>query len=76
MSVITVPKSTSVSVKLNTGLDAKGNPIVKGVSLGKVRTAASASGIYAVATDLIPCLAYPVLRVERTETETIEDDGE
>ena len=76
MAVITVPSRTAVSVKLNTGLDAKGNPIVKGVPIPSVKTAASAAGIYAVGVALVPCLAYPVLRIERTEVETIEDDGE
>lgn len=73
MAATVVPKSTSVSIKLNMGTSAAGKTIVKGVSLGKIRTNADVNGILEVAETLVPCLDKPALRVERVVTDIIED---
>lgn len=75
MAANVVPKSTSVSLKLNNGTSATGNQLVKGVSLGPVKWNADVDGVWAVAQSLAPCLDKSVLRVERTETVVIESGG-
>lgn len=77
MSIITIPKRTGVSVKLNGGVNPEtGKDVTRSVALSGVKTGADNAKIWTIVNLLEPCLAYSVIRVERTEVVSLEDDGD
>ena len=75
MAVIETPKSSAVSVKLNAGMDYDtGRALVRSCPLGKVLPNADKGAIMDVADLLAAVLAYPAIRVERTEVSILERD--
>lgn len=73
MAVIENMQRSSVSLKLNAGVSSvTGNMLTKSCSLGKVAGGADAEKIMTVADLLSPLLAYPAIRVERTEVTFLE----
>lgn len=73
MAVVENARRSGVSLKLNAGADpVTGRMIVKSCSLGKVRPGADAEGVVRVADLLLTVLEYPAVRMERTETSTLE----
>ena len=73
MAVISVPKRSAVSLKLNAGTNPDtGNDIVRSCALGSILPGADGEAIMNVADLLAPVLAHPVLRVEHTVVRTLE----
>lgn len=73
MAVIETPRKSALVLKLDAGRTASGSVIVKNCSFGKVLNAADKTKVMAVADLITPVLAYPLLRVERSEVSTIEN---
>ena len=65
---------SAVSLKLNAGTRPGGSGMLtKSCSLGKVMAGADAGKVMTVVGALIPVLALPLYRVERTEVTVIEN---
>lgn len=76
MAVISVPKRSSVSVKLNAGTDpSTGSALLRSVSLSGVKPGAEGEKVLNVVDLLANVLAHPVTRVEQTEVRTLERDA-
>lgn len=73
MAAQSIPKSFTAAVVLNVGTSAAGKTLTRSVSLGSIRTGADVQGILDVAETLVPCLAYPALRVVTRATNYVED---
>lgn len=73
MAVVESAYKSGVSLKLNAGNNpATGKMIVKGCPLGKVKPGADAEAVVRVADKLAAVLEYPVVRMERTEVNTLD----
>ena len=73
MAVVENTYRSGVSLKLNAGTNpATGKVIVKGCSLGRTKPGADAEAIVRVADRLAAVLEYPVVRMERTEVNTLD----
>jgi len=67
------PLRSAVTLKLNAGArPGTGTMITKNVSLGRITENADKDKIMTIVAALTPCLALPVVRVERTEVTTLE----
>ena len=67
------PRSSTVHLRLNTGLNGSGGIKTATISLGKIMYAADKNKIMSVVGTLLPCLVHPMYRVERREITTIEN---
>jgi hypothetical protein len=65
------PIKCGVTLRLNTGTDGEGNPVVKNVVLNKVRPAVTADQIDALGDALAPLLAHPVLEIRKTGVDSV-----
>lgn len=76
MAVISVPKRSSVSLKLNGGTNtATGSMKTLSTNMSGVKPGDTVNeGVYNVAQLVAPCLDYPVIRIEKYVTTTIESD--
>ena len=73
MAVVESAYKSGVSLKLNAGTNpAPRHAIVKGCSLGRTKPGADAEAIVRVADKLAAVLEYPLVRMERTEVNTLD----
>lgn len=67
-------KSSKAGLVLNGGTSTSGSTIRKNMSLGTVKTTATDAEIYALGAALAPCLVYPTLEVNRSESYALENE--
>lgn len=76
MAVIKTPTKASASIKVNAGTDPNsGSMIVRSVSLGSIKAGADKDMIMNVVDCLANVLEYSAVRVEQSETYTLEKNG-
>ena len=68
---IEMTRSSKIAVILNAG-NSGGRSLTKSVSLGNVAEDADADKALAIIETLLPCLAHPLARIQRTTVTTIE----
>jgi hypothetical protein len=71
MAVKSTKVQSTMNVKFKTGIDAKGNDILKNQKFSKVKVTAGDSNILAVGTALGALLRYPMVDVAREDTNII-----
>ena len=67
MAVTKVPQTTKLVVKVQTGLNAAGNPVYKMRSFANVKPAAADSDIHAIGLGLAGLQKYPPVNVARID---------
>ena len=70
MALLT-PVSTTVRLSFQSGVDAKGNPVLRTRSLNRVKTSAGVQEIYDVAQALASLQEYPLVAVSKVDTSEI-----
>lgn len=76
MAIISVPRRSGVSVKLNAGTDpTTSKAIIKSVPINGVKPNADGEQILNIVDLLAAVLVYPVGRVEFTVVNDLERDG-
>lgn len=65
MAVVNIPKSTVMSIKVQTGVSGTGNPVYGFRNYGKVKPAATDSDIFDVAQALAGLQKYAVSSIQR-----------
>ena len=73
MAITETPRRSSLLIRLDAGRTSAGNVIIKNCSLPRVLAAADKDKLYTICLSVAACLEFPLLRVERVETSTIED---
>ena len=73
MAVMESAYKSSVSLKLNAGVNTSGGVIVRSCSLGKVAQGADKDKNMDVVGALLPVLNHSLVRVERTEVSILEN---
>lgn len=71
MAVKSTKVQSTMNVKFKTGIDAKGNDILKNQKFAKVKVTAADSNILSVGTALGALLKYPMVDVVREDTNII-----
>ena len=72
MAIMRTLKSAKAGLVLNGGLDASGNTVKKSMTLGTIKATATDEAVYNVGAGLAPCLKYPALEVNRSESYALE----
>ena len=67
MAVIKIPQSSTLSIKVQTGLNGAGNPVYKTISYNSVKTDALDSDVHAVGVALGGLQEYPAIHYIRVE---------
>lgn len=67
MAVEKMPQKTALGVKIQTGLNAAGNPVYKTLSFSSVKPAATDTDVYAVGLGLAGLQKYPPVNIARTD---------
>ena len=63
----------AVSLRLNLGSGPDGKAITRSVTLSRVKASSIADKVKAVSDALTPLLAYPVLEVLKTDTDSVDE---
>ena len=71
MAVKSTKVQSTMNVKFKTGIDAKGNDILKNQKFSKVKVTAGDSNILAVGTALGTVLKYPMVDIAREDINII-----
>ena len=64
---------SALSLRLNLGSDPDGKAITRSVTLSRVKASSIADKVKAVSDALTPLLAYPVLEVLKTDTDSVDE---
>ena len=72
MSIERTLKSAKAGLVLNGGTDASGKAVKKSMSLGTIKATATDEAVYNVGAGLAPCLMYPAMEVNRSESYALE----
>ena len=67
MAVTKAPQTTKLVVKVQTGLNAAGNPVYRLRSFANVKSGAADSDVYAVGLGLASLQKYPAVNVARID---------
>ena len=68
MAVITVPQSSTLVVKVQTGLNASGNPVYRNLNFSNVKPSAADADVYAVGLGFAGLQTYPAVNLVRVDT--------
>ena len=71
MAVVTVPQSSTLTVKVQTGLNAAGNPVYKNLNFASVKPSAADADVYAVGVGFAGLQKYPAVNVARVNTDNL-----
>ena len=71
MAIQNIPQKTTLGIKLQTGLNAAGNPIYKTLSFSSVKPAATDENVYAVGLGLAGLQKYPPVGIARTNSSNL-----
>ncbi|MCR4817369.1 MAG: DUF1659 domain-containing protein, partial [Fretibacterium sp.] len=72
MAVMKTLKSAKAGLVLNGGTNADGSTIRKSMTLGNIKGTATDDAVYNLGAGLAPCLKYPTLEVNRSESYALE----
>lgn len=64
---------SALSLRLNLGSGPDGKAITRSVTLSRVKASSIADKVKAVSDALTPLLAYPVLEVLKTDTDSVDE---
>lgn len=67
MAVVKIPKATTLSIKVQSGVSATGAAVYKTLRFGSVKPAASDADIFAVGLALGNLQAYPIAALIRED---------
>ena len=67
MAVQKVPQKTTLGIKIQTGLNAGGNPTYKTLGFSNVKSAATDENVYAIGNGLAGLQQYPAVAIIRTD---------
>lgn len=73
MAVMKIPQTSTLSIKVQTGLNLAGNPIYKTISYSSVKPAAADADVHAVGVALGALQEYPAIHYIRVESGALVD---
>lgn len=68
MAVVSIQKSTTMSIKVQTGISGTGAPVYGYRNYGRVKPAATHADIFAVAVAMTNLQKHPVNSIQRIDT--------
>ena len=71
MAVTKIPQKTSLGIKIQTGLNAAGNPVYKTLGFSNVKVAATDDNVYAVGLGLSSLQVFPAVGIMRTDNSNL-----
>lgn len=71
MAVTKVPQKTNLGIKIQTGLNAAGNPVYKTLGFSNIKVAATDDNVYAVGLGLSSLQKFPAVGIMRTDNSNL-----
>ena len=71
MAVTKMPQKTSLGIKIQTGLNAAGNPVYKTLGFSNIKAAATDENVYAIGVGLASLQKYPAVVIMRTDNSNL-----
>lgn len=71
MAVTKVPQKTNLGIKIQTGLNAAGNPVYKTLGFSNVKVAATDDNVYAIGFGLAGLQKFPAVGIMRTDNSNL-----
>lgn len=71
MAVTKVPQKTTLGIKIQTGLNAAGNPVYKTLGFSNIKVAATDDNVYAVGLGLSSLQKFPAVGIMRTDNSNL-----
>lgn len=71
MAVTKIPQKTSLGIKIQTGLNAAGNPVYKTLGFSNIKSTATDDNVYAVGLGLSSLQKFPVVGIMRTDNNNL-----
>ena len=71
MAVTKIPQKTSLGIKIQTGLNAAGNPVYKTLGFSNIKVAATDDNVYAVGLGLSSLQVFPAVGIMRTDNSNL-----
>jgi Protein of unknown function (DUF1659). len=68
MAVIVNRNATRLQLSVQTGINTNGDPVLKTMTMNKIKLAAADQDLFDVALEVQKLLAYPVAKVEKIES--------
>lgn len=74
MAVITMPQSTTLGIKVQTGTTAAGAPAYKTVNFNSVKPAATDADIYAIAQGIAGLQTHSIIALSRVNNANLVEE--
>ena len=71
MAVTKIPQKTTLGIKIQTGLNAAGNPVYKTLGFSNIKVAATDDNVYAVGLGLSSLQVFPAVGIMRTDNSNL-----
>lgn len=71
MAVTKAPQKTSLGIKIQTGLNAAGNPVYKTLGFSNIKVTATDDNVYAVGLGLSSLQKFPAVGIMRTDNSNL-----